>query len=448
MLIRFSVENFLSFNQRQVFSMAAAKHTRHKEQLVIARGKRLLKAGILFGANAAGKSNLIKAIKFGRDIALRGVSGGKLVNRNFRIDSTSINRPGIFQFDFYNNGCFYSYGFAVSYLQAKIVSEWLYRIDGDREISVFERNEDGTINTDIKFSNVENKQRFLIYSEDVKDDTTFLAEIVGHKLEDIAEFTPFFDTKEWFESIIIIFPQTKFGDYRNLIMNDTLSSMGKLLTYFDTGIVSLSGDEKSMDEVLSFLPEELKNQVSHDVQEAFEKAENPKKLKSVEITIMGRRLSFSKNNDGTITAAQLMMNHGNEDDLFELLDESDGTRRLFDLIPLYQKANQNYIIIVDELDRSFHTKLTIEFIEKFFEKTEGAFTQLIVTLHDSNIMNLNLLRQDEIWFVERKVDHSSELYSLNKFKERFDRSVAKDYLLGRYGALPNFGIDPWDEEEE
>ena len=92
MLIRFSVENFLSFNQRQVFSMAAAKHTRHKEQLVIAQGKRLLKAGILFGANAAGKSNLIKAIKFGRDIALRGVSGGKLVNRNFRIDSTSINR--------------------------------------------------------------------------------------------------------------------------------------------------------------------------------------------------------------------------------------------------------------------------------------------------------------------------------------------------------------------
>lgn len=184
------------------------------------------------------------------------------------------------------------------------------------------------------------------------------------------------------------------------------------------------------------------------MQEAFEKAENTKKLKSVEITIMGRRLSFSKNNDGTITAARLMMNHGNEDDLFELLDESDGTRRLFDLIPLYQKANQNYIIIVDELDRSFHTKLTIEFIEKFFEKTEGAFTQLIVTLHDSNIMNLNLLRQDEIWFVERKADHSSELYSLNKFKERFDRSVAKDYLLGRYGALPNFGIDPWDEEEE
>lgn len=448
MLIRFSVENFLSFNQRQVFSMAAGKHTRHKEQLVVVDGKRLLKAGILFGANAAGKSNLIKAISFGRNIVLGGVSGGKLVNRNFRIDSMSINRPGVFQYDFYKNGHFYSYGFAVSYLQSKIVAEWLYLVDGDREISIFERNEDGTIDTDIRFLNVENKQRFSIYSEDVKDDTTFLTEIVSHKLEDIAEFAPFFDTKDWFESIVIIFPQTKFGDYRNLIMNDTLDSMGKLLVYFDTGIVALSGEEKTMDEVLGFLPEELKNQVIHDIQKTFEKADNPQKLKSVEITIMGKRISFSKNNDGIIVGTQLMMNHGNKDDLFELLDESDGTRRLFDLIPLYQKANQNYIIIVDELDRSFHTKLTTEFIKKFFERTEGAFTQLIVTLHDSNIMNLNLLRQDEIWFVERREDHSSELYSLNKFKERFDRSVAKDYLLGRYGAVPNFGIDPWDEEEE
>ena len=163
---------------------------------------------------------------------------------------------------------------------------------------------------------------------------------------------------------------------------------------------------------------------------------------------MGRRFSFSKNEHGDITAAQLTMNHGNPDDLFELMDESDGTRRLFDLLPLYKKGNQNFIILVDELDRSFHTKLTIEFIQKFFEKTMGAATQLIVTLHDSNVMNLNLLRQDEIWFVERQEDHSSEIYSLNKFKERFDHSVAKDYLLGRYGSVPNFGIDPWEEEEE
>ena len=448
MLVRFSVENYRSFNKRQVFSMAAGKHTRHKEQIVSVNGKRLLKAGVLFGANAAGKSNLIKAINFGRNVALNEINSGRIVNRNFRIDSKSLQRPGVFQYDIWSNGHFYSYGFAISYLEAKFVSEWLYIIDGEKEKVVFERNEKGKVTTDIKFSNNENRQRFEIYSEDVSDEKSFLSEIVSHRLSEMEDFIPFFDVKKWFDSLIIIFPQTKFNDFRQFMMSDTLESMGKLLKYFDTGIDSLNGKEKSMDEILGFLPEEVRKNIKNDILEAFNKEDESKYVSSVELTIMGRRFSFSKNEHGDITAAQLTMNHGNPDDLFELMEESDGTRRLFDLLPLYKKGNQNFIILVDELDRSFHTKLTIEFIQKFFEKTMGAATQLIVTLHDSNVMNLNLLRQDEIWFVERQEDHSSEIYSLNKFKERFDHSVAKDYLLGRYGSVPNFGIDPWEEEEE
>lgn len=448
MLIRFSVENYRSFNERQIFSMAAGKHTRHKEQIITIKGKRLLKAGVLFGANAAGKSNLIKAINFGKNVALNEISSGKILKRNFRIDSMSLERPGVFQYDFWINGHFYSYGLAISYKEVKFVAEWLYILDGDKEKVVFERDEKGNITTDIKFLNYENKQRFEIYSEDVKFSKSFLSEIVDHKLKENNDFTPFFDVKEWFESLIIIFPQTKIRDFRQFIMSDTLESMGKLLNYFDTGIDSINGKEKSMDEVLAFLPEQLRIRVKNDVMEAFNREREKKHPESVEITIADRRFSFSKNQNGDITAAQLLMNHGNADDLFELVDESDGTRRLFDLIPIYKKANQNYVILIDELDRSFHTKLTIEFIQKFFQKTMGAATQLIVTLHDSNVMNLNLLRQDEIWFVERRGDHSSELYSLNKFKERFDHSVAKDYLLGRYGSVPNFGVDPWEEEEE
>ena len=188
----------------------------------------------------------------------------------------------------------------------------------------------------------------------------------------------------------------------------------------------------------------IKNDVIHDIQEGFD--EDNKKATTVDVTIIGKRFSFTKK-DGVIVGSQLTMNHGNPTDLFELDDESDGTRRLFDLIPLYRKGKENYVIFVDEIDRSFHTKLTLEFLQKFFEKTEGIKSQIIVTLHDSNVMNLNIFRQDEIWFVERKEDHSSEIYSLNKFKERFDHSVAKDYLLGRYGAVPNFGIEDWNQEE-
>lgn len=446
MLIRFSVENYRSFNERQVFSMAAGKHTRHKEQVVVTNGRRLLKAGVIFGANAAGKSNLIKAINFGKNIALRGIKNSMTVNRHFRIDPMAINRPGIFQYDFVSNGHIYSYGFAISYTKNVFLSEWLYLCDDNKEICIFERTIGERISTDLRFVNTEDEQRFNIYADDVTDNTSFLTEICSHKLREMEEFSSFFDTLDWFTSMIIIFPQTKYRDLGQLFKSDEKDSLGKLLNYFDTGIEEVLTAVRPIEEVLAFLPENLKNDVIHDIQEGFDE-ENKRTATAVDVTISGKRFSFTKKEDGAIVGSQLTMNHGNPTDLFELDDESDGTRRLFDLIPLYQKGKENYVILVDELDRSFHTKLTIEFLQKFFEKTEGLTSQLIVTLHDSNVMNLNIFRQDEIWFIERKEDHSSEIYSLNKFKERFDHSVAKDYLLGRYGSIPIFGTDSDDGEE-
>ena len=131
MLIRFSVENYRSFNERQIFTMAAGKQSRHKNHIVLANGKRVVKGGILFGANASGKSNLIKAINFGKNIVFSGVNAGNTINRNFRVDSESVTRPGVFQYDIFKNNHFYSYGFAISYLTSKIISEWLYLIDDD-----------------------------------------------------------------------------------------------------------------------------------------------------------------------------------------------------------------------------------------------------------------------------------------------------------------------------
>ena len=93
---------------------------------------------------------------------------------------------------------------------------------------------------------------------------------------------------------------------------------------------------------------------------------------------------------------------------------------------------------MDELDRSFHSKLTEEYIEKFFEVTKDKKSQLICTTHDLNLMDLNILRQDEIWFIERESDHSSKIYSLSDFKERFDKNILNEYLIGRYGAMPQF----------
>ena len=170
------------------------------------------------------------------------------------------------------------------------------------------------------------------------------------------------------------------------------------------------------------------------------------KTSFVDFGIMGKRFRFSLK-DGEVVTTKLMMNHGNKFDLFDLEDESDGTKRLFDLIPLYKKSNEPCVIFIDELDRSFHTRLTIEFLQKFFEDTIDLPSQMIVTLHDASVMDLNWLRQDEIWFVERNEDHASSIYSLNKFKERYDKDISKDYMLGRYGAIPCFNTISENEDE-
>ena len=137
----------------------------------------------------------------------------------------------------------------------------------------------------------------------------------------------------------------------------------------------------------------------------------------------------------------MLLNHGNVEDLFEYADESDGTKRLFDLIPLFYENRKSNVILIDEIDRSLHTNLTRRFVELFYALSQEKESQLIATTHDAYLLDLELLRQDEIWFVERQEDHSSKIFSLNLFKERFDKKIDKEYLLGRYGAIPVFEKD-------
>ena len=148
--------------------------------------------------------------------------------------------------------------------------------------------------------------------------------------------------------------------------------------------------------------------------------------------------SLRKDEEGNIITTKMMQNHGYNQDLFEYSDESDGTQRLFDLIPLFYEHKGNSVIFIDEIDRSLHTNLTRRFLELFYKLTEEDTSQIIATTHDSNLLDLELVRQDEIWFIKRLSDHSSSIYSLNRYKERYDKKIDKEYLLGRYDAIPIF----------
>ena len=130
--------------------------------------------------------------------------------------------------------------------------------------------------------------------------------------------------------------------------------------------------------------------------------------------------------------------HENSEGEYSFSEESDGTIRLLDLIEILLNNKMNKVYVIDELDRCLHPQLTYRFIENFLNKKENNTVQLIVTTHESRLLNFELLRRDEIWFANREKNGPTKLYSLEDYNERFDKKIDKAYLEGRYGGVPIF----------
>ncbi|RGE09144.1 ATP-binding protein [Clostridiaceae bacterium TF01-6] len=447
MLIRFAVENYNSFKERQIFSMVAGKQTRHPSHCVTVNGKRLLKSSFFFGANASGKSNFVRALDFMRRVTLIGVKAIRYNDRFFRIDSKYKEKPGIFQIDFIVENIVFSYGFAINYLTREFCTEWLYRLDSSgKETCIFDRKQGETIITGLQLNKI-SKLRFNIYCEDLKADELLLYEIGNKKLDKDSALYDFIVAYEWFKNLIVVYPDSHTHNKNDFFLNPTFDtdSMIDMLRAFDTGIEKITKGKQPAEKAFSFLPEQVKNDILDDIEQTMK--DNLQNQARCKIEIGNYQFEISIEN-GEIFAEKIMLNHGNPKELFELSDESDGTKRLFDLIPLYEFGQKGKIIVIDELDRSFHSKLTEEYIKRFFEIIKEHSCQLICTTHDLNLMDLQILRQDEIWFVERESDHSTRIYSLSDYKQRFDKNILNDYLIGRYGAIPYFQDNEWQVNDK
>jgi len=434
MLIRFIVENYLSYKKRMEFAMLPGKVRRMEDHLINIGDINLLKCGVIYGANASGKSNLIKAVMFSSDIITKGLENINTSNKYFRIDEECKDTPSIFEYEISVNEEVYSYGFAVILSTKKIIEEWLYLKKNNSEECIFDREwleGETTIKTDINFSNSKVKNRFEVYKEDIKGmhQKLFLAEIANKNIEDIKEIRIFKDIYDWFkDNLIVIFPSTKYLGV-NRIATDLKQKeiFSKYLNYFDTGITDIKSKSIDTDEFFNKLPNEVKLEY-----------ENMKQGMHTVLILENKVYSIEKSNNGKIDINKLGIEHNHSKDLFELEEESDGTVRLFDLIPLLSLMLKGKTIFIDEIDRNFHPKLTIEFIKLFYKLSGENKTQLIVTTHESHLLDLNLFRRDEIWFAERDNDSNSKIYSLDVFQDRYDKKVEKDYLIGRYGAIPIF----------
>lgn len=260
----------------------------------------------------------------------------------------------------------------------------------------------------------------------LKNNELLLSKSESLKIDDITT------TRNWIDNkLIVIYPHTKFA---GLVQMLTTSEHFKhfanqLLATFDTGIQELGIEEVELDKFLGEDDESFKKELIEDLKE----------LKNVVLPTESGAVIVMQENERFVVK-KVISYHKNilgQNIHFELSEESDGTQRLLDFIPAFDVILDNdATFIIDEIDHSLHPALLKTLIQKIMadETTKG---QLIFTTHESNLLDMDLFRQDEIWFAEKdKKSGGTQLYSLSDFRPRYDLDIRKGYLKGRFGAIP------------
>lgn len=442
MLIKISVKNFKSFDQKEELSMiSSSKMQSNKNHRIKIKQTQLLKNAVVYGANASGKSNLISAFAFIKAALMGGLSVGS-VNDFCRNREENKMRESIFELQFTVGDTFYAYGFSAILSQRRITEEWLYELmqdGGAHQLFLRKGGETPELGDSVNISAAE-KNRFIVYAEDFAENDThlFLSEMNrGKKYVENSKLLFFIQAFSWImNNIIVINPNVGISNTEAYYNEESLENISKLIQTFDTGVTDIKTRQISIDEMSKMIPAEVVQGIFAQLKAQMQLT----KLPGIQMTwrVEGGffNIRIKENSEPEITT--LVLKHGKSAFDFSFVEESDGTKRLFDLIDMLLTDRPDTVFVVDELERSLHPKLTEHFLQLFMEVHDAIRMQLVFTTHEDTIMDQSLFRRDEIWFVERDVDNASKIYSLDRFKERYDKKLSKAYLEGRYGAIPVF----------
>ena len=434
MLLSAKFENIYSFREETRILFTASKSD--LLPLHVSRAEKrddisVLRMGLIYGANASGKSNIIKCLAIIKAFALNGWSNRKY--NYFKMTDEPQERSSI-ELEFKVDGQFFAYGVAFS--KGGLLEEWLYKTGSRNDTMIFERKRTGD-----DWSNVIAPQylkedggqflRFLI--DGTPNKGTFLNEYTERNGKGIDAIK---SARKWFENLNIIFPDSHRMDFPLRVVNDAQfrTVMRELLSYFETGISDLCRIESK--------PEELN--VPDGVRQRVEEILDGRETKTGVVIHNESRFIFAeKDETKNLRWYELKTIHKKDDSdsdyVFEMFEESDGTSRLFDFIPMLIDMRANdAVYVIDEVDRSLHPMLTLKLLEVYDSLlTIESQMQLICTTHESSLLSSAPIRQDEVWFVEKDKRGESHLSSLCEYKPR--ENVQKGYLNGRYGAIPFFG---------
>lgn len=451
MLINFRVKNFLSFMDEVEFTALATLERQHRERIFSSAslGLKVLPVAAFFGGNGSGKSNLFKALKYARSMVLQSSSKPEDGTERdpFRLHPNCLQAPSEFGFDILLGDQAYRYAFSVT--DKFIESESLSFLKGDRERVIYNRerrnghNEWSSTSFDILKLPKEDREFLRFKTRDTLPNQLFLSSIRGRKLPVLEEVA------KWFiKRLIILGPQTEFRSVEGGLLeaNDFRSYCVKSLMRAGTGIDHIQTTPIDFDSIPA--PPELKEDLIRHLQGA--KADSMLMFRGP-----GRARFMVRRKAGALEALKITTDHTSSDGKrvsFELSSESDGTERLIDLLPAFYDltaSDTDRVFFIDELDRSLHTHLTRGLIESYLAtRTSASRTQLFFTTHDPLLLDQDLLRRDEVWFLDKQENGHSKLTALSDFKGvRYDKNIHKNYLLGRFAGVPAMRTLPRRVEE-
>ena len=420
MLVNFTVENYRSFKEERTFSMEASSIKEHKES-VISKGKyNLLPLAVLYGANSSGKSNLIQAIATMWRIIMGSVrlnEGEALSYDPFALDENSDSLPTSFEMQFIIDKALYRYGF--EYNKTEIISEWLYeKRFGEREYELFVRSRDRIEVSSTRFP--EGKEKESLTNSN-RLFLSLVAQLKGKKSNLILA---------WFRRCNVLsgIDTDVYGGFTNKMFLEHLDGADEAQEFFKTlqlGFSHFSVERSDIPkEVLDKAPESIKAELEQALAEGkVVESITTHKIYDESGLVIGKR------------------------DFYKDQMESEGTKKVIEISgPIFTVLKEGETLIIDELDAKLHPLLTRNIVLLFMdpEKNKNG-AQLIFATHDTNLLDLEIIRRDQIWFAEKDKVESTDIYSLVEFKDkdgkkvRNDRDIKRDYIRGRYGAIPFIG---------
>lgn len=430
MLIEFSVGNFRSFKEEVTLSLLAANlraadPTLDASNLVETHGLRLLRSAALYGANASGKSNLIQALNFMRSFVLRSSkesqAGEPIPVDPFRLSTVTRDAPSYFQIIFTLNDKRYRYGFELD--GQRVHAEWLYHT-AQRESRVFIREEDA-----YDISGVFKEGQGL--QTRTRDNALFLS-VVAQWNGPLAQAL-----LNWFRTGLNVISGLEDVAYSGFTMNrfetdaDFRERVVSFVSEADVGIADINIDSQSLRD--SVMPAGLQSAVEQFFEQltAVSKTGGREPGDILVRRVTTRRQMFDQDNQPVNELAVFAMQE----------QESHGTQKIFNLSgPLMDTLEQGKVLVIDEMEARLHPTLTRAIISLFNSpQTNPRHAQLIFATHDTGLLSNRIFRRDQIWFIEKDRYGASTLYSLAELQVRNDASFEKDYIIGKYGAIPFVG---------